>query len=75
MSFGTLSVRELLQQSANARGTFILIQFRIAGSQNSFLVKRKTDGSPQFSRDPLNLTNVHSRKVRRIRVPHEMIEG
>lgn len=39
-------------------------KFALAGSQNAFLVKRKTGGSPQFSRDPLNLTNVHSRKVR-----------
>ncbi|KAJ4292190.1 hypothetical protein N0V88_005819 [Collariella sp. IMI 366227] len=30
---------------------------------NSFLVKRKTGGAPQFSRDPLNLTNLHSRKA------------
>lgn len=39
-------------------------EFALAGSQNAFLVKRKTGGSPQFSRDPFNLTNVHSRKVR-----------
>ncbi|KAL2271863.1 hypothetical protein VTJ83DRAFT_1234 [Remersonia thermophila] len=30
--------------------------------QNAYLVKRKTQGAPQFSRDPLNLTNLHSRK-------------
>ncbi|CAP69105.1 uncharacterized protein PODANS_7_10630 [Podospora anserina S mat+] len=30
--------------------------------QNAFLVKRKESGGIQFSRDPLNLTNVHSRK-------------
>lgn len=34
----------------------------IAGSQNSFLVKRSTKG-PRFSRDPYNLLNLHSRKV------------
>ncbi|KKY21090.1 putative 60s ribosomal protein l28 [Phaeomoniella chlamydospora] len=31
-------------------------------SHNSFLVKRKEAGGVQFSRDPLNLTNKHSRK-------------
>ncbi|GAB7347724.1 hypothetical protein MBLNU459_g5278t2 [Dothideomycetes sp. NU459] len=29
---------------------------------NAFLVKRKQAGGVQFSRDPLNLTNKHSRK-------------
>ncbi|KAG7290293.1 hypothetical protein NEMBOFW57_000292 [Staphylotrichum longicolle] len=37
--------------------------WEVTRSQNAFLVKRKTGGSPQFSRDPLNLTNVHSRKA------------
>lgn len=32
-----------------------------AGLSNSYLVKTRTG---QFSRDPLNLKNVHSRKVR-----------
>ncbi|KEZ44867.1 hypothetical protein SAPIO_CDS2997 [Scedosporium apiospermum] len=36
--------------------------WEVVRSQNKYLVKRKTNGSPQFSRDPLNLTNVHSRK-------------
>ncbi|KAK4242433.1 ribosomal L28e protein family-domain-containing protein [Achaetomium macrosporum] len=36
--------------------------WEITRSQNAYLVKRKTGGAPQFSRDPLNLTNVHSRK-------------
>ncbi|RDW70310.1 60S ribosomal protein L28 [Coleophoma crateriformis] len=36
--------------------------WEIARSQNSFLVKRKTFGGVQFSKDPLNLTNKHSRK-------------
>ncbi|KKA20225.1 60S ribosomal protein L28 [Rasamsonia emersonii CBS 393.64] len=36
--------------------------WEITRSQNAFLVKRKTNGSPQFSRDPLNLVNQHSRK-------------
>ncbi|KAG9683197.1 ribosomal protein L28e, partial [Aureobasidium melanogenum] len=29
---------------------------------NAFLVKRKQAGGVQFSKDPLNLTNLHSRK-------------
>ena len=32
------------------------------GSQNAFLCKRKQAGGVQFSRDPLNLVNKHSRK-------------
>ena len=32
------------------------------GSNNSFLVKRKQAGGVQFSRDPFNLTNKHTRK-------------
>ncbi|EGE05724.1 60S ribosomal protein L28e [Trichophyton mentagrophytes] len=34
----------------------------IARTQNAFLVKRKCAGGVQFSRDPLNLVNKHSRK-------------
>lgn len=34
------------------------------GNNNSFLVKRKQAGGVQFSRDPLNLVNKNSRKVR-----------
>jgi hypothetical protein len=33
------------------------------GNQNSYLVKRKALGGVSFSRDPLNLTNRHTRKV------------
>ena len=33
------------------------------GNQNAFLVKRSSHGGVRFSKDPLNLTNVHSRKV------------
>jgi len=33
-----------------------------SGNQNAFLVKRKQAGGVQLSRDPLNLTNKHSRK-------------
>ena len=32
------------------------------GHNNSYLVKRKQAGGVQFSRDPMNLTNKHSRK-------------
>lgn len=32
------------------------------GNNNAFLVKSKTAGGTQFSRDPFNLTNVHSKK-------------
>ena len=32
------------------------------GTQNAFLTKRKQSGGVQFSRDPLNLLNKHSRK-------------
>lgn len=34
-----------------------------SGNNNSYLVKRKEAGGVQFSRDPLNLTNLNSRKV------------
>ncbi|KAM5439657.1 hypothetical protein MferCBS31731_004413 [Microsporum ferrugineum] len=34
----------------------------IARTQNAYLVKRKNGGGVQFSRDPLNLVNKHSRK-------------
>lgn len=32
------------------------------GSQNAYLVKRNSGGGVQFSRDPYNLINKHSRK-------------
>ncbi|KAF3483600.1 uncharacterized protein GIQ15_02924 [Arthroderma uncinatum] len=35
----------------------------IARTQNAYLVKRSTGGGAQFSRDPLNLINKHSRKA------------
>lgn len=31
------------------------------GSNNAYLVKRKTNGGVQFSRDPFNLVNKHTR--------------
>ena len=34
------------------------------GPNNAFLVKRKSGGGSQFSKDPYNLMNKHSRKVR-----------
>ncbi|KAK3374971.1 ribosomal L28e protein family-domain-containing protein [Podospora didyma] len=36
--------------------------WEVTRSQNSFLVKRKSGPQVQFSRDPYNLLNVHSRK-------------
>ncbi|KAJ1337613.1 large subunit ribosomal protein L28e [Microdochium nivale] len=36
--------------------------WEIVRNQNAYLVKRKTGGGVQFSSDPLNLTNKHSRK-------------
>ncbi|KAM0705395.1 hypothetical protein Q7P35_008185 [Cladosporium inversicolor] len=36
--------------------------WQIARTNNSFLTKRKGAGGVQLSRDPLNLTNKHSRK-------------
>ncbi|MCJ1313787.1 hypothetical protein MMC25_007467 [Agyrium rufum] len=36
--------------------------WEIARGQNAFLVKRKSGGGSQFSRDPLNLANKESRK-------------
>ncbi|KAI0166439.1 ribosomal L28e family protein [Xylariaceae sp. FL1272] len=36
--------------------------WEIVRPNNSYIVKRKQSGGVQFSRDPLNLTNVHSRK-------------
>ncbi|KAI9881395.1 MAG: hypothetical protein M1830_003402 [Pleopsidium flavum] len=36
--------------------------WEITRANNSYLVKRRTGGGAQFSRDPLNLTNKHSRK-------------
>ncbi|KAI0969359.1 ribosomal L28e family protein [Xylaria arbuscula] len=36
--------------------------WEIVRNNNSFLVKRKSSGGVQFSRDTLNLTNKHARK-------------
>ncbi|KAL1584428.1 hypothetical protein WHR41_06368 [Cladosporium halotolerans] len=36
--------------------------WQISRKNNSYLCKRKQSGGVQFSRDPLNLTNKHSRK-------------
>ena len=42
---------------------FLLLTPNLPGGHNAFLVKRKTAGGQQFSKDPLNLMNKHSRKV------------
>ncbi|KAI1368515.1 ribosomal L28e family protein [Xylaria arbuscula] len=36
--------------------------WQVVRNNNSFLVKRKSGGGVEFSRDPLNLTNKNSRK-------------
>ncbi|KAI9785012.1 MAG: hypothetical protein M1839_001209 [Geoglossum umbratile] len=36
--------------------------WEVTRNHNSYLVKRRTGGGTQFSRDPFNLTNKHSRK-------------
>lgn len=43
-----------------ARKSIYLIK-KIAGTNNAYLTKRKTGGGVQFSRDPYNLLNKHSR--------------
>ena len=44
------------------------------GPNNSYLVKRKSGGGSQFSRDPLNLMNKHSRKVSLLCGPFELVQ-
>ncbi|KAI1861622.1 hypothetical protein JX265_009589 [Neoarthrinium moseri] len=44
--------------------------WEIVRSNNAFLVKSKTSGGIQFSRDPMNLKNKHSRKVSQP-IPHQ----
>jgi hypothetical protein len=44
-------------------GVGIGVNFLFTGTQNAYLVKRNTAGGVRLSRDPLNLLNVHSRKV------------
>lgn len=63
MSSGTLSVRETPTWIKLASRAPVLIHSGPTGNQNCFLVKSKKNGSPQFSRDPLNLRNLNSRKV------------
>lgn len=36
--------------------------WEVVNGQHSKLLKRKQAGGVRFSRDPLNLTNIHSRK-------------
>ncbi|KAL1626524.1 putative 60s ribosomal protein l28 [Diplodia seriata] len=38
--------------------------WEVTRNTSAFLLKRKQAGGVQFSRDPLNLTNKHARKVR-----------
>lgn len=38
--------------------------WEVTRNTSAFLLKRREAGGVQFSRDPLNLTNKHSRKVR-----------
>lgn len=38
--------------------------WEVTRNTSAFLLKRKQGGGVQFSRDPLNLTNKHARKVR-----------
>ena len=47
------------------------------GKNNSYLVKRKTAGGAQFSKDPMNLMNKHTRKVSRhlLRPTHPLALG
>jgi hypothetical protein len=45
-------------------GGYVILTIFLSGTSNAYLVKRKAGGAPQFSRDPLNLTNLHARKVR-----------
>ncbi|KAK5065054.1 hypothetical protein LTR84_000889 [Exophiala bonariae] len=44
---------------SNVSGDLI---WEVVRNNNAFLVKRKSAGGVQFSRDPFNLTNKHSRK-------------
>lgn len=41
----------------------VIVPTYLIGPNNSYLVKRKSGGGVQFSKDPLNLMNKHSRKV------------
>jgi hypothetical protein len=69
-SSGRLSVRVLPGQLERGVSQLPLVMFGdinvcgflCAGSNNSFLVKNTRNGGVQMSRDPLNLTNKHSRK-------------
>jgi hypothetical protein len=44
----------------------------VKGNNNAFMVKRKSAGGVQFSRDPLNLVNKHSRKVGIIEIRYKV---
>ncbi|KIX98024.1 uncharacterized protein Z520_06103 [Fonsecaea multimorphosa CBS 102226] len=48
-----------MSERPNISGDLI---WEVVRNNNAFLVKRKSGGGVQFSRDPFNLTNKHSRK-------------
>ncbi|KAL9014812.1 MAG: hypothetical protein Q9173_000545 [Seirophora scorigena] len=48
-----------MAENANVSSDLI---WEVCRPNNAFLVKRKSAGGSQFSRDPLNLMNKHSRK-------------
>ena len=58
----TLSGRYAVRKQSNVKRN-LCTDFLLIGGNNAYLVKRKTAGGVQFSRDPLNLMNKHSRKV------------
>ncbi|KAL8944390.1 MAG: hypothetical protein Q9216_000441 [Gyalolechia sp. 2 TL-2023] len=47
--------------------------WEICRPNNAYLVKRKSAGGSQFSKDPLNLTNKHSRKNYRADLRREAV--
>ncbi|KAL8941675.1 MAG: hypothetical protein Q9211_001719 [Gyalolechia sp. 1 TL-2023] len=49
-----------MAESTNVSSDLI---WEICRLNNAYLVKRKSAGGSQFSKDPLNLTNKHSRKA------------
>lgn len=56
-------VWEICRTSTGAINLTQVLTKTMLGTNNAFLVKRKSGGGSQFSRDPLNLMNKHSRKV------------
>ena len=59
-------VWEIVRTSAPVHSSdFLVFANDFPGPNNAYLVKRKSGGGSQFSKDPYNLMNKHSRKVRR----------